>query len=320
MPPRSDLQCKLYPFGSQAELKFVVVCSFCNGKLLLSRHKLRSTWETQGGHIEAAETPLQAARRELFEESGVTDAILTPVCDYLGYTDEGSAYGAVFRADIQQLGSLPDSEMQEVSLFDSLPAELTYPNVTPLLFAEAQKLDPLAPSTLLNMAAAEGYSKAALIPTMDLIFDPSFRPFCEENLCGKYGINYSCPPDCGSPDEMKERIMAHPQALVLQSTWDIPDWRDETMVKAAKAAHNKAQLNILSAIRQQKASAVMAGASGCNLCPVCAIVDGEPCRYPDLKFSCLSAYCVYVKALAERCGMDYDYKEGKLSFYGLIAF
>ena len=26
------------------------------------------------------------------------------------------------------------------------------------------------------------------------------------------------------------------------------------------------------------------------------------------------------KELAERCGMDYDYKEGRLSFYGLIAF
>ena len=320
MSAHPELQCKIYPFGSQTDLKYVVVCSFYEGKLLLSRHKERSTWETQGGHIEADETPLQAARRELFEESGVQDATLWPVCDYLGFTDNGSAFGAVFMAEIHQLGELPDSEMQEVMLFDALPAELTYPNVTPALFAEAQKLNKLSPSTLLNMADAECFSKSALIPTMDIIFDPSFRPYCEENICGKYGVNYSCPPDCGTPEEMKERVLAYPQALVLQSTWNIPDWRDETAVKAAKAAHNKAQMRILKALREQGISCLMAGASGCNLCPVCSIVEGTPCRYPDLKFSCLSAYCVYVKALAERCGMDYDYKEGRLSFYGLIAF
>ena len=320
MSAHPELQCKIYPFGSHTDLKYVVVCSFYEGKLLLSRHKERSTWETQGGHIEADETPLQAARRELFEESGVQDATLWPVCDYLGFTHNGSAFGAVFMAEIHQLGTLPDSEMQEVMLFDALPAELTYPNVTPALFAEAQKLNKLSPTTLLNMADAECFSKSALIPTMDIIFDPSFRPYCEENICGKYGVNYSCPPDCGTPEEMKERVLAYPQALVLQSTWNIPDWRDETAVKAAKAAHNKAQMRILKALREQGISCLMAGASGCNLCPVCSIVEGTPCRYPDLKFSCLSAYCVYVKALAERCSMDYDYKEGRLSFYGLIAF
>ena len=117
MSAHPELQCKIYPFGSQTDLKYVVVCSFYEGKLLLSRHKERSTWETQGGHIEADETPLQAARRELFEESGVQDATLWPVCDYLGFTDNGSAFGAVFMADIHKLGTLPDSEMQEVMLF-----------------------------------------------------------------------------------------------------------------------------------------------------------------------------------------------------------
>ena len=103
-------------------------------KLLLSRHKQRDTWETQGGHIEDGETPFQAAKRELYEESGVTDAELIYLYDYLGYTSKGHANGAVFLAIVNELGELPESEMAEVCLFDLLPDNLTYPFVTPLLF------------------------------------------------------------------------------------------------------------------------------------------------------------------------------------------
>ena len=101
---------------------------------MLSRHKMRDTWETQGGHIEAGETPMDAARRELYEESGVTDATIYPVCDYLGYVSNGSANGAVFLADVHALGELPESEMAEIGLFDTFPDKLTYPNVMPRLF------------------------------------------------------------------------------------------------------------------------------------------------------------------------------------------
>ena len=140
MPGNPNLKCRIYPFDTTPDRIFVVVCSFYKGKILLSQHKKRSTWETQGGHIEAGETPLEAARRELYEESGVTDADLYPVCDYLGYTDEGSAYGAVFVAEAHALGELPESEMKEIKAFDTLPDKLTYPQTSPKLYAEAGKL------------------------------------------------------------------------------------------------------------------------------------------------------------------------------------
>lgn len=173
---------------------------------------------------------------------------------------------------------------------------------------------------MIELALKEGFTKAAVVPTAEIVFDPSFRPYCEENICGKYSINYSCPPDCGSPEEMKQRILVYRNALVVQSSWLIPDWRDEAAVKAAKASHNKAQLRLKERFTAEGHPGLMAGASGCNLCPVCSITEGLPCRYPELKFSCLSAYCIYVKKLADICGMDYDYKEGKLSLYGLYAF
>ena len=74
------LQCKLFPAHLLENLKYVVVCSWYKGQWLFSRKKGSDAWETQGGHIEPGETPEQAAKREMYEESGVKDATLYYVC------------------------------------------------------------------------------------------------------------------------------------------------------------------------------------------------------------------------------------------------
>ncbi len=140
MTGRPELKCEIHPFGTLSPLKYVVICSFYEGKYLLSQHKKREAWETQGGHIEVHETAIEAAQRELYEESGVSDADLYPVCDYYGYDDEGSSNGAAFLAVVHDLGRMPESEMKKAELFDRLPENLTYPNVTPALFKKAEEI------------------------------------------------------------------------------------------------------------------------------------------------------------------------------------
>lgn len=128
---------RIYEVGALKTYKYVVVLSTCGLKLMLSRHKQRTTWETQGGHVEPGETPLQAAERELYEESGALRYDIRPLCDYWAgdeITGKG-ATGMVFHAEIYALGEMPESEMAEVRLFDGLPENLTYPAITPELYA-----------------------------------------------------------------------------------------------------------------------------------------------------------------------------------------
>ena len=82
-------------------------------------------------------TPEEAARRELYEESGVTRAELLPVCDYYAFDSEGESNGRVFAARVLEREALPEYEMQKVQAFECLPEDLTYPRVTPVLFREA---------------------------------------------------------------------------------------------------------------------------------------------------------------------------------------
>lgn len=130
------LQATLHPLGQLGTYHYVAILSQEDGSLLLSRHCRRSTWEPQGGHIEPGESPEAAARRELYEESGALAYTLAPLCDYAAAGTNGVCYTAV----IHTRGALPPSEIEEVRLFRGLPpaTQLTYPGITPLLYAAAQ--------------------------------------------------------------------------------------------------------------------------------------------------------------------------------------
>ena len=173
---------------------------------------------------------------------------------------------------------------------------------------------------MLELAYAEGFSAAAVVDTKDIVFDETFRVYCEENLCGQYGANYTCPPDCGTPEQMRQRILAHRKALVLQTIWEISDYTDKAAIKHAKGSHNAGQIRLVKAFRERGIPGFPVGASGCALCSPCARKSGKPCLFPDYCYSCMSAYCIFVRKLMDHCGIDYDCGEGLLAFFGMYVF
>lgn len=143
------MKCTVYPLHTLGQYRFVVILARHQGRWILCQHRERTTWETAGGHIEAGETPLQAAHRELQEETGACSYELLPVFDYWAAYDPwevsdvsevSEANGIVFFAKINQLGPLPGMEMARVGLFEQLPRNLTYPDITPRLVGYAEGL------------------------------------------------------------------------------------------------------------------------------------------------------------------------------------
>jgi len=144
------MEFTIHPFGSLGEYKYADIISIYKGKWIFSKHKMRTTWETQGGHIEEGETPLETAKRELYEEAGAVDYDLEPLCNYAlnGYFNgkDVSGNSRVYFAVVHSLAGIPDhSEMEKICLFDALPQELTYPSFIGSVFqlaVEKQRLKP----------------------------------------------------------------------------------------------------------------------------------------------------------------------------------
>lgn len=116
-----------------AIFKYAVIASKFNGKWVLCKHQERDTWEIPGGSREIGESLLETAKRELYEETGASSFKIREVCDYSVSINEKTSYGRLFLADIVEFSDLPESEIEKIDLFDSLPENMTYPDIQPLL-------------------------------------------------------------------------------------------------------------------------------------------------------------------------------------------
>lgn len=123
------------------KLQFAVIMARYQGKWIFVRHKERMTWEIPGGHRENNEDINFTASRELKEETGAENFKITPVCIYSVNRDETPSFGQLFYSEVESLDELPNSEIGEVQLFDTIPESesLTYSLIQPYLFERIEE-------------------------------------------------------------------------------------------------------------------------------------------------------------------------------------
>ena len=138
-------EVKFYDNTDDNLLKFAVIISKANGKFVLCKHKERNTYEIPGGHREKGETVLEAAKRELKEETGAVDFTIKPVCVYsvkgktrVNENVDNETFGMLYVADIFSFEEI-HSEIEKIIITDKLEYDWTYPLIQPKLMKEAQR-------------------------------------------------------------------------------------------------------------------------------------------------------------------------------------
>lgn len=140
------MKVKFYNAIDDKLIKFAVIISKSNGKWVFCKHRERDIYEIPGGgHRENGETIDITAKRELQEETGAKEFMISPICVYSvtgrNRVNEtgGETYGMLFFADIKEFDDELHSEIEKIVLFDELPSEWTYPSIQPLLIEEYQR-------------------------------------------------------------------------------------------------------------------------------------------------------------------------------------
>lgn len=122
-----------YDIDDDRALKFAVIAAKHKDKWIFVRHKDRDTWEVPGGHIEKGESPFDAAKRELREETGAKEFHLEAICDYSVVGVDNESFGRLYFAKVSEFGEL-EFEIEEITFSDTLPEKLTYEKIIPYLF------------------------------------------------------------------------------------------------------------------------------------------------------------------------------------------
>ena len=126
------LEIKTYPLGycEESEYTRVVCVSRYKGKFVFSYNKKRKGWEIPGGHIEEGESWKEAAKREMYEETGATRIEIESVCVY-----KINSFALLCFCEIIEIEEISkDYEIEKVMFSDKLPQNLTFPEAHTLYF------------------------------------------------------------------------------------------------------------------------------------------------------------------------------------------
>jgi len=117
-----SLSFDLHPFSSFPKHVWVI-CRF-KDQWLLTRHPRRG-WEFPGGKVEEGETPEEAARREVYEETGAIVGTIRYIGQYKVDGKSGTIIKNVYYAEISEIKAKADYMETDGPVFiHTLPVDI----------------------------------------------------------------------------------------------------------------------------------------------------------------------------------------------------
>jgi predicted metal-binding protein len=170
---------------------------------------------------------------------------------------------------------------------------------------------------IIQLAEQVGFSHAGELKLAALEFRPEVRAMCADDRCGNYGKTWTCPPGCGTLEEITARAAQYSVGVLLQSTGQLEDKFDvETMLDTGKLQKERMDA-LLPQVRALYPNCLPMGAGGCGQCAQCTYPDA-PCRHPDLAYPSMEAYGLVVSDVCRASGVPYYYGENTITYTGCI--
>lgn len=169
------------------------------------------------------------------------------------------------------------------------------------------------------LAEGCGFSAVAGLDSGSIVVREEVRAACAANKCGAYGLNWACPPACGSLEDCAAKMRAFSSGVLVQSSSALRDSFDYPAMEEAGRRHNRRLRRFAEKLKALHPRALVLGAGPCTVCRPCTY-PSLPCRFPDKMASSLEAQGIVVSELCLANNLPYYYGPGILTYTGCALF
>jgi len=153
----------------------------------------------------------------------------------------------------------------------------------------------------------------------ELEFSSRIRWICEHE-CPIYGKSWACPPGVGSVDHCRQICMAYDHCLLISSIVEVRDIADMEETLATRPDHEALTEQVRELMRQQGVDPFILSTEACAVCERCAILDGQPCRFPEKMHPCVESHGINVVDVLEKRGLEFQFGANVVTWVSLLFY
>ena len=167
-----------------------------------------------------------------------------------------------------------------------------------------------------KLALDSGFTHAVPLDTTTISLKQEVRDMCK-NGCQQYARRWSCPPGCGSLNELREMICHYKKGILVQTVTELEDEFDwDGMIKAQNRhqEHFHLFLEMLCAFNPEF---LPLGTGCCMICKTCSYPDA-PCRFPQKRISSMEACGMVASEVCRQNHLKYYYGPNTIAYVACV--
>lgn len=155
------------------------------------------------------------------------------------------------------------------------------------------------------------------IDPKELEFSDRVRWICEHE-CAQYGKSWACPPGVGTVEQCRQHCLSYNSCLVIATVTEVADIADIEETLATRQEHEAVTNQVAQLLRHLGAEPFVLSTESCAICQRCAILDGQPCRFPERMHPCVESQGINVIPVLERNGLDFQYGQNIVTWISML--
>lgn len=167
-----------------------------------------------------------------------------------------------------------------------------------------------------KLALDSGFTHAVPLDTTTISLKQEVRDMCK-NGCQQYARRWSCPPGCGSLNELREIICHYKKGILVQTVTELEDEFDwDGMIKAQNRHQEHFHL-FLEKLCAFNPEFLPLGTGCCMICKTCSYPDA-PCRFPQKRISSMEACGMVVSEVCRQNRLKYYYGPNTIAYVACV--